>query len=103
MTNSDSALERLLRSAAQVPDEPEASGAPFGFDTRVVALWRSGNGQGVNGILRLLRRVAVIAGIVIVVSSAASYHELREAEDTIDSGSSEYAIADTAIENEFYQ
>ena len=103
MKKSDSALERLLRSAARVADEHAGSGAPFGFDTRVVALWRSGNGQSANGILRLVRRVALIAAIVIVVSSAASYHELRETEDTIDSGSNEYAIADTAIENEFYQ
>ena len=50
-----------------------------------------------------MRRVAVLAAFVILISSAASYHELQEAQDTVDSASNEYAIADTAIENEFYQ
>jgi len=102
MKPTDDALHRLFRSAAQVPEEHEAS-VPFGFDTRVVALWRAGNGNGVNGIARLVRRVAVLAAFVILISSAASYHELQEAQDTVDSASNEYAIADTAIENEFYQ
>ena len=102
MKPSGNLLQRLLKSAAQAPEEPEPS-VPFGFDTRVVALWRAGNGNGVNGIARLVRRVAVIAAFVILISSAASFHELQEAQESVDSASNEYAIADTAIENEFYQ
>ena len=41
MKDRDSALQRLLRSAAQVPEE-KITGAPFGFETRVVARWRAG-------------------------------------------------------------
>ena len=102
MKPAEKALQRLLKSAAQVPEEQEFS-APFGFDTRIVAQWRASNGNGVNGIARLVRRVAVLAAFVILISSAASYHELQEAQDTVDIASNEYAIADTAIENEFYQ
>ena len=98
----ESSLARLLRSAARVPDDPEAS-APFGFDTRVVARWRaSRNGTG-NGILRLVRKVAVMAAVVLVASGVASFRELRSAQDVIEPSSNEFAIADTAIENEFDQ
>ena len=37
----DEKIDRLLRSAAQADDQTEAA-MPFGFDTRVVALWRAG-------------------------------------------------------------
>ena len=98
----DSALQRLLQSAAKVSDA-EPTSVPFGFDTRVVALWRGGHGNGGNGIARLLRQVAAAAAIVIVVSSAASYHEYLEARDAIEAGSNDYSIADSAIDTEFYQ
>lgn len=103
MKNIDMALQRLLRSAAEVPDEKPAT-VPFGFETRVIALWRAGQGNGgVNGVARLVRRVAALAAVVILIASAASFHELREARDAIDTGSDELAIADSAIETEFYQ
>ncbi|PYI69993.1 MAG: hypothetical protein DMF08_12635 [Verrucomicrobia bacterium] len=35
-------IDRLLRSAAQADKEVLAA-MPFGFDTRVVALWRAGD------------------------------------------------------------
>ena len=102
MKQTDHTLQRLLRSAAQAREDQEPS-VPFGFDTRVVALWRSSKGNGANGIARLIRRVVVSAAFVIVVSSAAWLHEWRETEDSVDYASNDYAIADTAIENEFYQ
>ena len=33
-------IDRLLRSAAKIGEEHSAA-MPFGFDTRVVALWRA--------------------------------------------------------------
>ena len=36
----DHEIDRLLRSAAQAPEEVPVA-MPFGFDTRVVALWRA--------------------------------------------------------------
>ncbi len=49
-------IDRLLRSAAQADEEVPAA-MPFGFDTRVVALWRAGMPKA-NGVMQLLRRVA---------------------------------------------
>ncbi|MBO0694658.1 MAG: hypothetical protein J2P56_01010, partial [Verrucomicrobia bacterium] len=49
-------LDRLLRSAAEPGDEAPVE-MPFGFDTRVVALWRA-MGVKPNGVAALLRRVA---------------------------------------------
>jgi hypothetical protein len=102
MKNIDNALQRLFRSAAQVPDQTDSS-VPFGFETRVVALWRANGNAGNNGIGRLVRRVAVLAAAVILVSSAAAFREFRDARDIVDPDSNEFAIADTAIDNEFYQ
>jgi hypothetical protein len=54
----DHEIDRLLRSAAKTGDEAPAE-MPFGFDTRVVALWRA-LGVKPNGIASLLRRVALL-------------------------------------------
>ena len=103
MNSDNSPLERLLRSAAQVPDEQAA--APFGFETRVVALWRQENGSGSrgNGVLSLVRRVTLAATVVILLSSAASLREFRKTADVVEPTENEFAIADSAIQNEFYQ
>jgi len=98
----DSALNRLLRSAAQANDQEPIS-VPFGFDTRVVALARTVSGNGGNGIARLIRRVAMIATAVIVISSAASFRELLATQDIAEPGANDYAIADSEIQQEFYQ
>jgi hypothetical protein len=97
-----SSLDRLLRSAAQVPDDAAAS-VPFGFDTRVLALWRASRSGNGNGILGLVRKVALMAAVVLVASGIASFRELRSAQDVIEPSSNEFAIADTAIENELDQ
>ena len=55
MKNDD--IDRLLRSAAQRGEE-QPTAMPFGFDTRVVALWCAALPTG-NGVMQLLRRVAV--------------------------------------------
>ena len=46
----DHNIDRLLRSAAQVREE-EPSSMPFGFDTRVIALWRAALPTA-NGVCR---------------------------------------------------
>ncbi|MFL6515708.1 MAG: hypothetical protein ACJ8M1_11870 [Chthoniobacterales bacterium] len=102
MKPSESSLQRLLRSAAQVPDDTTLS-VPFGFDTRVVALWRANGGLNGTGIVRLVRRVALIAAVILVGSGVASFREMRSAQNVIEPSSNEFAIADTAIENEFDQ
>ena len=44
MKQADADLDRLLRSAAKA-GERSAPEAPYGFETRVIALWRAGNGR----------------------------------------------------------
>lgn len=99
----DLRIKRLLRSAAQVPDETPAS-APFGFDTRVVALWRAGgNNSNGNGIAHLVRRVAFLATAVIVISTAAAFRELEKGREIGEPLTNEFAIADSEIQIEFLQ
>jgi hypothetical protein len=100
MNNLDNNLDRLLRSAAQVPDVAPVE-MPFGFDTRVVALGRrNGNGAGFGA---LLRRVALIAATVIVFASAGAYLEFDRNSDEILASGNEFAIADSAIQDEVAQ
>lgn len=97
MKNDD--IDRLLRFAAQAGEEapPEM---PFGFDTRVVALWRAATPNG-NGVMRLLRRVAVLSAAVIVVSTIAAVREANQSHEIRESLTNEFAIADSAIQDEF--
>jgi len=92
-------LQRLLRSAARAKDEAPAE-MPFGFDTRVIALARqNGNGRVVT---KLLRRVALAAAAVIVLACAGTYFESRD-NDASDALGNEFAIADSAIQDEVAQ
>src|SRR5438132_6802841 len=86
-------LDRLLRAAAKVKDEP-APEMPFGFDTRVIALSRrNGNGPALAG---LLRRVALVAAAVIVFATAGAYFELNRNGDALTGSGNEFTIADSA-------
>jgi hypothetical protein len=100
MKQLGSQMGRLLRSAASAQVDQIAA-PPFGFETRVVALWRAGAVNGVNGIGRFVRRVAFAAFAVIVLSSAASVWEFRETLAMDEPQTNEFAIADSAIQNEF--
>ena len=96
-------VDRLLRSAAQAP-EPIPAEAPFGFDTRVVASWRAGDG-GANDtadLSQFLRRAGVIASAVLVLAGAAAYRQYRD-DATFAAPTNEYAIGDSAIQTEFSQ
>jgi len=91
-------IDRLLRSAAKANELPAEM--PFGFDTRVVALWR-GFAAKPNGIPSLLRRVALLSAAVIAVSTLAAVREVKQSREQYDDLSNEFAIADTAIQDEF--
>lgn len=102
MNNRD--LERLLESAAKAPADERVE-MPFGFDTRMVALWRSsGNG---NGMMRtvsvLVRRVALLATAVIVVAGAGVYVQANRNNDLNEPSANEFAIADSVIQDEVSQ
>ena len=104
MKPEDSRLQRLLRAAAKTENSSDTPASmPFGFDTRVVALSRTNHFNEGNGVARLVRRVAVIAGIIFVVGGTAAVREFRAAEDIAEPTSNDFAIADTAIEDELYQ
>ena len=92
-------IDRLLRSAAQGDEEVPAV-MPFGFDTRVVALWRGGTPKA-NGVMQLLRRVAVLSIAVIIISTIAAIREANQSREIRESFANEFAIADSAIQDEF--
>ena len=92
-------IDRLLRSAAQV-DEEVPTEMSFGFDTRVVALWRAGTPKA-NGVMQLLRRVAVLSIAVIVISTIAAIREANQSREVRESFANEFAITDSAIQDEF--
>lgn len=97
-------LDRLFRSAANSPEEP-APEAPFGFDTRVLALARAGNGSraDVADLTRFLRRTGVIAFAVLTLASVAAYRQFAEDAMFAAPQTNEYAIADSAIQMEFLE
>ena len=92
-------IDRLLRSAAQGNEEVPAA-MPFGFDTRVVALWRAGAPM-TNGVMQLLRRVAMLSIAVIVISTIAAVREANQSREIRESFANEFAFADSAIQDEF--
>jgi hypothetical protein len=97
----DEKVDRLLRSAARALEETTAT-MPFGFDTRVVALWRAA-AQRTNGLTSLIGRVAVLSAAVIIISTIAVVREVNQSREIGESFANEFAIADTAIQNEFSQ
>jgi hypothetical protein len=100
MRNTD--VDRLLRSAANAT-EPAPAEAPFGFDTRVVASWRSGKNPDIAELSRFLRRAGAIAFAVLVVAGAATYRQYRDETKFASLATNEYAIGDSAIQTEFSQ
>ncbi len=102
MNDLDPKIDRLLRSAAEAREDVPAA-MPFGFDTRVVALWHTKEEATSIGLARLVRRVALIAVAVIAFAAAGTYREASESRDTDEPFANEYAIADSAIQTEFLQ
>ncbi len=98
MKDDDGKIDRLLRAAALSREE-----APFGFDTRVVALWRAKEKAASLGLARLVRRVALIAVAVAVVAAAGAYRETGQSRESSEPLANEFAIADSVIQDEFPQ
>jgi acid phosphatase family membrane protein YuiD len=92
-------LDRLLHAAAHAGEETPAT-MPFGFDTRVVALWRA-TASRPNGVTSLVRRVALLSAAVIVISTVAVVREANQSREINESFTNEFAIADSAIQDEF--
>jgi hypothetical protein len=98
----DKKLDRLLHAAARAGEDPAMM--PFGFDTRVVALWSRNRGTSrPNGVTSLVRRVALLSAAVIVVSTVAVVREANQSREINESFTDEFAIADSAIQDEFVQ
>jgi hypothetical protein len=98
---SDPQLDRLLRAArAAEQREPEM---PFGFDTRVVALARSQPRDRARETLRLIRRVAFAAVALTAFAGTAAYWQMSENDEVGEPLRNAYAIADSAIDQEFFQ
>ena len=99
MATNDSELDRLLRAAAKREDEPAE--APFGFDTRVVAAWRSsrinGNG-GASDFARFFRRVAAGALIIAVIAGAGAVRQFQQDDEFDAATGGAYAMADSVFE-----
>lgn len=102
MKGSDADLDRLLRSAAKAEKAP-AEEAPYGFETRVVLLWRAGQAprDDVADLTRFLRRTGVIAFAVLALASAAAYQQFSDNAERAIPQNNEYAIADSEIQTEF--
>jgi hypothetical protein len=96
MKIADADLDRLLRAAARLPNEPPDE-VPFGFETRVVARWGASGKRELLELARLLRHVLLVSLGVIALASAGAYHELRQTDDLGEPFSDESAIADSAI------
>jgi hypothetical protein len=95
----DEKINRLLRSAAQAREETAVT-MPFGFDTRVVALWRAAASRTI-GVTSLVRRVAALSAAVIAISAVAVILEAKQNREISESFTNEFAIADSAIQDEF--
>jgi hypothetical protein len=102
MKDADEKLDRLLRAASLIKEHVSA-GAPFGFDVRLVALWRAQQKAASLDLIRLVRRVALIAAAVIAVAGAGAYREAGQRRDSSEPFTNEFAIADSAIQEEFLQ
>lgn len=103
MKKSDSNLDRLLRSAAMA--EPAPPEMPYGFDTRIIALWRGGTrfGDDAAEVGRFLRAIGAVAVAVLALTSVTAYQQFNENVARTAPQANEYAIADSAIQTEFSQ
>jgi hypothetical protein len=90
---SDNILDRLLRAAA---DPTSTAEMPFGFDTRVLALAHEFPANGSAIIALFAQRAAMIALAIIALATAGLYRTSISNNDL----PTEYAMADTAIQND---
>lgn len=101
MGELDFDLDRLLRAARAGGEERSSIEPPFGFATRVVALWKSQSLDGSNDSLefaRWLRTIGFAALAVTVFSGAGAWWQIDQNNEFAQPVTSAYAIADSAIE-----
>ena len=105
MKAGDTELGRLFRAARLAGDAAAPSAIPFGFETRVVALWRRGGTLRTDAreLVRWMRGLAAAAVLVTAVAGAAAYRELQDDDELGSPAMSAYAIADRAIESGGWQ
>jgi len=73
---------------------------PFGFVTRMVALWRA-SAMKANELTLLPRRIALLSTAVITISTVGAVHELRQHREEVgERFTNELAIADSAMQDE---
>jgi len=73
---------------------------PFGFVTRMVALWRA-SATNANSLTLLPRRIALLSAAVIVMSTVGAVHESRQHREEVgERFTNEFAIADAAMLDE---
>ena len=104
MAPADPNLDGLLRAAAQADARPAEM--PFGFDTRVVALAKSQRSSATRAgsdVGALFRRVAFAAVVLTAFASSAAYWQMNENAQDAEPLSNAYAIADNAIQAEFFE
>lgn len=101
MSRVDSQIDRLLRSAASAPPANDLAEAPFGFDTRVVAAWRSYRTRE-NGDFRAIalffKRVALTAVVITACASAGTVWQWRQSDELDEASGGAYAMTDSVIE-----
>ena len=84
--------KRLAAMARQAPAAPPAE-MPFGFDTRVIAVWRTHADDEESSLwVPLLRGALVCSVLIVALTVAMNYQTLNEREPT------SLAIADSAIQ-----
>lgn len=100
MEPCDAGLDRLLRAAAAARnEEPSEFEAPFGFDTRVVGLWRAQRGSAEFAALgQWLRRTAAVAVFIAAVATAGAYWEIDDTEELNSPLTAADFLADRVIE-----
>jgi hypothetical protein len=95
MNSINQQLERLLKSAARAPRRPLPREAPFVVEAKVLARWRSLPGGAVDlahVLLPLLRRAALCACLLMLLSIAFSYRAILAGEND------EVTLANAAVD-----
>ncbi len=101
MGELDDQLDRLLRGARGGDGAGVPSDVPFGFETRVVALWKSQRAvpdRDAGEFLRWWRGIGVGALAVIAFSGAGAWWQFQQDNELAQPMTNAYAIADTAVE-----
>ena len=88
--------KRLAGTARRAPEEP-ALEMPFGFDTRVLAVWQAQReGEELLPWAQLLRGALVCASLIMLLSLAMNFQSMKEGDP------GPVAIADSAIRMSLY-